>query len=103
MLFQKNEFYAVLFLVALEKVTEIIVSYLANESGFHSEDGSAGDGVGSRASRYELNAHRLEGLPYLVACLHIDMLHASLWKMELLKEPVIGQDGQNVRQSVSYA
>ena len=84
-----------------EKASEVIVPYLADESGFHAEDSRASDGVGSRASCYELYSHRFQCPPDLVACLHIDMLHAAFREVELLEKRIIRKDGKNIRQCIS--
>ena len=82
-------------------MSEIIVAYFTDKSGFHAEDGSSGDGVGCRTSSNELHTHRSESLPDLITCLHIYMLHASLGKMEFLQELVIRKDSKNVGKCVS--
>ena len=92
---------SILGLVAFEQMSEIVVADLTDKSGLHAEDGSSCNGIGCRASCHELYAHRSESLPNLISCLHIDMLHASLRKMELLQELVIRKDCKNVGKRVS--
>ena len=100
---EQRGLHAVLLLVALEEFSQLVVAYLAYESGGHAEYGSAGDGVGGRSAGHIFHAERLERGPDAVARLHVDMLHAPFGKMEGVQETVVREDGQNVGKRVAYA
>ena len=92
---------SVLLLVALEEQAQLVVSDFADEARRHAEDGCTNDGVGSAAAGDIFNAERLEGGPYHIARLHVNMLHAALGQMVGLEQRIVRQYGQNIRQSIA--
>ena len=90
-------------MIALEESSQVIVSHLAYESGFHPENGCTGHSIGSRASCNKLYSQRFEDLPYLVPGLHVHMLHAPFRKFHLLQQAVVRQECQNIRKCISDA
>ena len=83
-------------------MSQIVIPYLPYEARLHPEDGRASDGIGSRAPGDILYAHCLQCLPYLVARLHVDMLHAALRKMELPQHGIIRKHGKDIRQGIAH-
>ena len=100
---EKGGLDAVLGLVALEEVSQIVISDLADEAGLHTENSGSCDSVGCGSACYQLHSHRLESLPDLVSGLHIHVLHTAFRKVELFKEFIVRKYRQNVCQGVSNA
>ena len=101
--FQEHGLDSVLLLVALEQESELVVSYLPDETGRHAENRGAGDCVGGRTAGHILHPERLERCPDLVSGLHVNMLHAAFRKMVVVEERVILQNCQDVGEGVPYS
>ena len=95
--------YSELFHCALEELAEFVVSDLANVSGWHPEDGCAGNGVGSGSAGYVFYPYFLKGVPDAVPGFHVHMLHAPKRQMILFQEGIVRQDCQNIRKCVAYS
>ena len=94
-------FHTVLLLVALEEQAQLVISDFPYETGRHSENRRAGDGVGSAAACDIFYAERLQCGPDFVACFHVDVLHAAFRQMIGLQKCVVRKDCKNVREGIT--
>ena len=101
--FEQRGLDSVLFLVALEKVTELIISDLSDEAGPHSENCRPCDGVCRRTASHILDPHRFEGLPDFVAGFHIHVLHTPARQVKFFQKSVVGEDCKYVRQRIPHS
>ena len=83
---EQQGLYSVLLLIALEKMSELVLSDFADECRRHPENGRACDGVGCRTACHVMQAVRFQALENLVPGLHIHELHAALRQMVELEE-----------------